>query len=396
MPVIRPAHRFEVFQEQGVEWLLTHAQLLQTHLAPVDAHSLSFETVSNFDFASTEYARLFERADATAFQHPIWLERSFARLVSDTGRTPAVLLGRARPDGRLVFALPMIRRKLGPFGVFDAADLDVGDYNALVVDRTVARDGNAARQIARTLGKFAMIRVRKVRQQAVGLDLADQSAQVSAMGYHAHELELGGPLDGWQARLLKSDFARYLKSKRKRLAAKGAITFEAVSRPEQIRSAFEHMREFRRERWPDDLLARPRHFEFYVDVAVSGQATGFARTYVLAVGGRTAAVLFGVWHKRRFCFLLLGFDNQAFRNHSAGLLALESTVEDCIRRGDEVFDLTIGDEAYKRDFATRSVPMSVVWFGKRPLTRLAPKMLSLARRARERIRNARKTGNRKG
>jgi CelD/BcsL family acetyltransferase involved in cellulose biosynthesis len=377
-------HFFEGLSEQGTEWLITHAQLLQAHLPRAAGPSLSFETVSDFDFASAEYARLFERADASAFQHPIWLDRAFARLVDRTKQTPAILIGRSGREGRLALAVPMIRRKLGPFSVLDAADFDVGDYNALVVDRQLARDDETAQQIARCLGKFSIVRVRKVRDQSLGLCLADPP-QVSPMDFMAHEVELGVPLDGWQSRLLKCNVARYLKSKRKRLAAKGTITFEALSRPDRIRAAFEEMRAFRQERWAEDLLADPRYLDFYVDVAIAGEDTGFSRTYVLSVNGRTAAVLFGVCHRGRFCFLLLGFENQMFRNHSAGLLALENAIEDCIRRGDDVFDLTIGDEAYKRDFATRSVPMSVFWFGRKPLTRLAPAALSLARRVRARL-----------
>lgn len=377
-------HFFEGLAEPGVEWLFTQARLLQAYLPAAKRTALSFELVEQFDFSSREYAELFARAEVTAFQHPLWLERKFARLVGSGQHAPAVLVGRSQPDRRLMFVLPMIRRKLGPFVLFDAADLEVGDYNALVVDRRAAADPGVARQITRTLRRLNLVRIRKVREQAIGFSAGD-AAKISAMDYNAHEIELTLPLDGWQERLLKPEFARYLRSKRKRLAAKGPITLEAASSPAQIRTAFQCMRDFRRHRWADDILADQNHFEFYLDVAVAGHDSGFARTYVLSVGGKAAAVLFGVCHKGRFCFLLLGFDNRNFRNHSTGLLGLESAIEDSIRRGDAVFDLTIGDEAYKQDFATRSVPMSVVWFGRKPLTRLAPKTMALAKRTRARF-----------
>lgn len=372
-------HLFEGVGEQGVEWFMMQARLLRASATPAAASSLAFEVLPAFDFMSAEYAELFQRADATAFQHPLWLDRAFRRLTDATNRAPAVLVGRLQSDRRLVFVLPMVRRGPGPFALLDAADLEVGDYNAFVVDRTVARNPVAVQQIQRMLSQFNLVRVRKVRDDTSFL--WNSPARVSAMDFMAHEVALAAvPVEGWQSQLLKPDFARFLRSKRKRLAAKGTITFEATCDPAAIRRAFESMRRFRQARWTDDLLADPRHFEFYLDIALSGHA-GFARTYVLSVGDRILSVLFGIRHAGRFCFLLMGFDNQNFRNHSTGLLALESAIEHSIRHGDQVFDLTIGDEGYKQDFATRSVPMSVLWFGRKPLTLLAPVALAAAKRA---------------
>jgi CelD/BcsL family acetyltransferase involved in cellulose biosynthesis len=372
----------EVLGEHGVEWLLMHAGLMKP--AATARPLLTFETVDAFDFTSPEYLDLFERADATAFQHPLWLERASARFIAD--RPVAVLVARDASDGRLMLVLPMIRHKLGPFSLLDAADLDVADYNAPVVDRTAARHAETFRQIADELRKLRLVRMRRLRNDTPGLSLFDASARRTTMSYMAHEVELAGPLEGWQARILAPDFARFLKSKRKRLAAKGTIALEQLSEPAAIRNALERMRSFRKARWANDALGDARHFEFYLDVAVAGAATGFARTYALTVNGAIHAVLFGVHHRGRFCFLLLGFDPEKFRNHSTGLLLLESIVEDCIRRGDSVFDLTIGDEAYKQQFATRSVPLSEIWIGQRPWVQLAPVVLAAARTARSLLR----------
>lgn len=384
-------HLFEGVGEQGIEWFLMHARLLRASGSPDIDDSLALEILPTFDFTSPEYAELFANADATAFQHPIWLDRTFTRLVGGGDHlTSAILVGRLLPDRRLAFVLPLIRRRLGPFALLDAADLEVGDYNALVIDPAVARNPAAVRQIQSALRELKLVRVRKVRDGALGLPICDRSMRIDAMDFKAHEVELSTPIDGWQSRILKPDFARFLRSKRRRLAAKGPIAVEEVTDPGRIRDAFENLRNFRQSRWSNDLLGDPRHFEFYLDIAVSGAATGFARTYTLAVDGNILAVMFGVHHKGRFCFLLLGFNQQSFRNHSTGLLILESAIEDCIRRGDEVFDLTIGDEGYKQDFATRTVPMSVLWIGKRPWTQLAPVALAAAKKARSLVRSPQK------
>lgn len=390
LPALNAAiHLFEGIGELGIEWFLVQAKLWRTSggSGPSEGESpLVLDVLPDFDFTSPEYARLFADANATAFQHPLWLDRAFGRLVDGTSRSPAVLVGRLRADRRLVFVLPLVRRRLGPFTLLDAADVEVGDYNAFVIDRAVACNPEAVRQIEHKLREMRLVRVRKVRDGSSGLPLSDPSMRTSAMEFRAHEVELATPVDDWQSRILKPDFARFLRSKRKRLAAKGTITFEELTGPDRIRSAFESLRDFRQARWANDLLSDPRHFEFYLDIAVSGASTGFARTYALSVNDEIQSVLFGVCHQRRFCFLLLGFNHRNFRNHSTGLLGLESAIEDCIRRADDVFDLTIGDEGYKQSFATRTVPISVLWLGRRPWTQLAPIALAAAKKARSLVR----------
>jgi CelD/BcsL family acetyltransferase involved in cellulose biosynthesis len=381
-------HALEAVKVEGRE--RSYPQWTPENPAALVGEPLTFEISTTFDFASAEYAQLFERSAATAFQHPIWLDRMFEHLAGARGRSVSVLTGRTKIDGRLVFALPMIKRRLGVFGVFDAADFDVGDYNALVIDQGDASSPAVLQQILSALTRLQLMRVRRVHDGEIGFPSGGHALRTSTMDFNAHEVELKAPAEGWQARILKADFVRFLAKKRKRLGAKGKIAFELVSEPDRIRAAFESMRRFRQGRWAKDLLSDHRFFEFYVDIAISGQAADFSRTYTLSVNGAIVAVLFGICHRGRFCFLLLGFDMENFRNFSTGLLALEDAISDCMRRGDEIFDLTIGDEEYKQNFATRSVPMSVHWFGKMPWTSLAPLALTAAIRARALIRKLRK------
>ena len=358
-------------------------------MTPAVGEVLEFSVERTFNFLSPEFAELYERADATAFQHPIWLDRVFGRLASD--HLTEILIGRTQADGRLILVLPMIRRRLGFLSVRYAADLKVGDYSAFVVDQAAAGNPAIVKQILDALRDLTLVRVRKVHNSKIGFPLGDLCVSTNDMGFQAHEIELAQIDGNWQSRILKPDFERYLKSKRKRLAAKGKITFEEAGDPSRIRAAFEAMRHFRRSRWTNDLLADPKYFEFYLDIAVSGQETGFARTFTLSVDDVIVSVVFGICHRRRFSFLLSGFDREKFRNFSTGVLVLENTIEDSIRRADNCFDLTIGDEEYKQKFATRSVPMHVFWFGRRPWTSLAPVALDAAMRMRSLLRRVTKS-----
>jgi CelD/BcsL family acetyltransferase involved in cellulose biosynthesis len=132
----------------------------------------------------------------------------------------------------------------------------------------------------------------------------------------------------------------------------------------EIHEAFECMQAFRKERFRNsDLLQDSRFYNFYAKVAIAGTASEFARTYSLSLDGRTIAVVFGVSYRKRFLFLLLGFNVADLRSYSLGLLAIEDTIRDCTGRGDQVFDLTIGDEPYKAKFASVRTPMFIQWTG---------------------------------
>ena len=79
----------------------------------------------SFDFLSAEYAELFSRSHATAFQSPLWLDRLYTRLVPHVGAQPLIVTVRARADGRLVMVLPLLRQRRGAMRVVEFADLRV-------------------------------------------------------------------------------------------------------------------------------------------------------------------------------------------------------------------------------------------------------------------------------
>lgn len=330
---------------------------------------------SKFDFRSTEYNDLYFRANVTAFQHPIWLESIYTRLVKQHGAEPLIVTGRTH-DNRLVFVLPLVRRRVGLFTLLDAADYGVSDYNQPVLDHeflgTLEKQLAIASALRAALRPYStLLRLRNIRGDAKDQLGIFNAYRTSLLGYCAHEVPLGAPFAVWRAETWDRSFTKYLDGKRKRLAKKGSIRFEEVKGSNSIERAFENLRAFRQVRWPDDALKNKLFFDFYVGIATEGSEAGLARTYALSVDGVVRGVLFGISRRERFMFLLLGFDASQLRNYSLGLLILENVIIDCIDRGQTVFDLTIGDEAYKQQFAAKPVPMLTAWAGERSIATVA-------------------------
>lgn len=333
---------------------------------------IEFSQQETFDFLGEDYAELFARSDATAFQHPIWLDRLHRVLLPARGAEAATLTGRL--GGRLVMAMPLIRRRLGPLTLYDAADLGVCDYNAPVIDRALlaALDGDAKLRasLRSALPRWALSRIRKVRPEQIALVKSLGATHATFMELNAHEVALSAPFSEWRAKTLEPAFSHFLDKKRRLLAKKGEIALTALQDPAEIEAALRAMVEFRAKRWPNDALKDPANFAFYLDVARAGQASGFSWVYRMDAIGAPGAVMFGLQHRGRFLFVLIGFDFERLRNYSIGLLFIESVIEQCIARGVSLFDLTVGDEAYKEKFATSPVPMQACWAGASPLPAL--------------------------
>ena len=83
----------------------------------------------------------------------------------------------------------------------------------------------------------------------------------------------------------------------------------------------------------------------------------FARVYQLKLDGADVAQAFGLVLGGRFYYLLIGADYERFGKHSPGLVLYDLLIEEWIKEGGTVFDFTIGDEAFKRDFGTAPTAM---------------------------------------
>lgn len=320
-----------------------------------------------FDFLSPEYRRLFAESEATAFQHPLWLDRLYGQLAPAVGAEPLVITAREKQGGRLALALPLLRRRYGPLRVIEFADLQVSDYAAPVCGRAdfeaIRQDPRSRHELRTALQPFDLLRIQKMREDSPAIaDLIPQ-ASLKAVSTRAYSARLDPPFEDWRAAHLKSTLRKELDKKRRQLGRKGTVRFAEVTDPAEIELTFQRMREFRQVRFAgredgNDLLQDPSTFAFYLDLAQAGRAAGLTRTYALWLDGLPIAGGFGLVHRSSFLLVLTGSDLADYKNLSLGLLAIEDMVRAGMEQGDVTFDLTIGDEAYKSQFGTNVTVLS--------------------------------------
>jgi CelD/BcsL family acetyltransferase involved in cellulose biosynthesis len=334
---------------------------------------------NSFDFLSPEYRTLFDRSCATAFQHPVWLDRLYRNLAPRLDAEPLVIAVRRREDGQLAMILPLLRRRHGVMRVIEFADLRISDYVAPVCDEAtfalLVRDAEARNAIREALQPFDFLRIQKLREDALPLHALLGDVSHAPMGMSAHSVALYGPAESWRADKIDRSYRKELDKKGRQIRRKGDIRFGIASDPESIRTTFEHMREYRLPRFQDreapDLLQSATYFEFYIDLAIKGTAAGMCRTYTLWLDERPISGVWGLVHRGQFLTVLGGFDLAGYKNYSIGALVFEAIARDCIERGETLLDFTIGDESYKQLFGTEPTAMWMMSGSGTSLGRLA-------------------------
>lgn len=316
---------------------------------------------NSFSFASPEYGELYQRSCATAFQHPIWLDRLY-RTAAAVRAAPQIVT--VRLDRQLAMVLPLMSRRRGPLRVIEFADLGVSDYAAPICQpgmlEVLAANPAVRSRLRAVLHACDVIRLKKVLDGHAGLDRLLGAQHSVRLEVSAHSVRLHEPFGDWRKGVMSASRQSSLARKRRALARKGAVRFEQVRESGRIVRAMEAMREFRKIRFAGDLFQQPAFYDFYLAVALEGAACGYARTFALWLDDQLIGVLMGLSHRKRFLFLLAGMDFAAHGAQSIGALAFEDLARDCIAQGDAVLDFTIGDEPYKQEFGARPEPLWMV------------------------------------
>ncbi|MBR1126700.1 GNAT family N-acetyltransferase [Bradyrhizobium iriomotense] len=320
-----------------------------------------------FDFLAPEYAELFDGSAATAFQHPLWLHSLYTRLASHAGATPLAVVARRRATGALAMVLPLLRVRRGPIRTVEFADLRVSDYLAPVCSPQVfselLRDADACAEIRHLVRPFDLLRMTKLPDGRLPIESLLDAPRRVAMDSNAYATVLVAPFEQWRASAMDRSYQKELAKKYRQLQKKGALSFSCCDDSASVLNALDVMRKFRGPRFQSqgdgDLLQRPEYYDFYSDVAVRGLGS-FVRLYAMKMDGEVIAAVLGLHHRDSFLVIMSAFDIAGYKSQSLGALMFEQVARDCIERGDQMLDFTIGDEPYKKLFGAQPSPMWTV------------------------------------
>jgi CelD/BcsL family acetyltransferase involved in cellulose biosynthesis len=317
-----------------------------------------------FDFLSQEYAELFDHSAVTAFQHPVWLDSLYGKLAPAAAAKRLVVVVRHRTSGVLAAVLPLLRVRRGPVRTVEFADLRVSDYLAPVCSAKVfsdlLQDQAACLEIRRLVRPFDLLRMNKLPDGRLPIESLLAAPRRTSMDTNAYSTVLTAPFEQWRINALGRSYQKELAKKWRQIEKKGALTFSSSDDSGSVIAAMEVMKKFRGPRFQaqgdGDLLQRPEYFDFYSDVAIRGLGS-FVRLYTMKMGDDVIAAVLGLCHRNSFLIIMSAFDIAGYRSQSIGALMFERVARDCIERGDQILDFTIGDEPYKKLFGAQPSPM---------------------------------------
>ena len=156
-----------------------------------------------------------------------------------------------------------------------------------------------------------------------------------------------------RSRQLRSQLGRKLRSLRK----EHDVQFRRTRRAEEVADDLGSLFRLHDARWAerseDSAFSDPAVREFHLEFATAALERGWLRLTAMEVDGVPIAALYGWLIGGRWSYYQAGFDPEWSR-HSPGFLLLGETIEAAIEEGASEYDMLLGEEPFKRRFATSS------------------------------------------
>jgi CelD/BcsL family acetyltransferase involved in cellulose biosynthesis len=156
-----------------------------------------------------------------------------------------------------------------------------------------------------------------------------------------------------RSRQLRSQLGRKLRSLRK----EHDVRFRRTRRLEEVPADLLTLFRLHDARWAErpesSALADPEIRTFHLEFATAAFERGWLRLVVMEVDDEPIAALYGWLIGGRWSYYQAGFD-PAWSRDSPGFLLLAETIRQAIEEGATEYDMLMGDEGFKRRFATSS------------------------------------------
>ena len=310
--------------------------------------------------------RAFEQtADCTVFQTFEWLATWQRHIGAREGVRPAVVVGRDA-GGDILFMLPLAIAKRGYGRELTFLGSDLCDYNAPLLAPDFARVMPQALPL--------MQRAFDAVQERFGYDLVRLEKMPEAVGTQANPLvklpvmlhpsgaymtPLGADWEEFYREKRSTSTRQRDRAKRKKLAKFGEVQIVHPMRDDDIVATLDTLmtqkgRTFAR-MGVANIFTKPGYREFYRAMATGPETRQLAHVSQLQVGDETAAVNLGLTFRERYYYVLASYGDGEMSRFGPGAAHLRDLMQYAIGRGFRIFDFTVGDEPYKREWCDESL-----------------------------------------
>lgn len=329
------------------------------------ALEIECEVIDKIEAALPYWQALEEHGHSTPFQARSWLLAWYRLVAPALGAEPRLALVRSRHDGAPLMLLPLCRTvDAAGYAKLAFAGGEVSDYNAPLLAANYPaslRASSVWKSLARKLDADYAYFDKLPPDVGPLRNPLTELAGVSSMPFGSWCFPLPGTMAEYERDILPTRMRKEVRRCMRRLELEGRLTFTRAQTAEERRQVFHQLARQREARFAQldrvDVLKSQRLRTFYEAVALDPEQAGFASLYALRIDDEIIASLFGLRQNGGYHLVFFSFTGGDWQSFSPGKVALLMAIEAEIGGGSALFDLTIGDEPYKRRFGARRSPL---------------------------------------
>ena len=174
--------------------------------------------------------------------------------------------------------------------------------------------------------------------------------KIDGIAYSANLFPSWADFERHLSRKLLKDNARMIR----RLSEIGDVEIHESKSDEQYQNIIEAAISQKTKRYLEtgvrNILSSSSVRKFYTGLYAAIAAEPKIHLTALKVGDRILATHLGIYDRGRYYYIFPTFDSGALSKYSPGRLLLEYLVKSAIQKGLNVFDFTVGGEAYKQQW----------------------------------------------
>jgi CelD/BcsL family acetyltransferase involved in cellulose biosynthesis len=321
-------------------------------------------TVHDLAEAEPAWRSLQRDAACTVFQTHEWLSAWQLHIGARAGVEPRIVVVRDS-RGAPLFILPLAIQSNGFARELVWLGSDLCDYNAPILaadcferlDPAAFKplwDDVVARLQADPRSRHDLIRLQKMPPEINGRPNPMLSLTVSLNPSGSYATALSGDWEGFYKAKRSSATRRRDRSKRNHLAEAGPVSFVTAETPAAALNTLSLLVEQKSATFARhgirNLFERPGYLDFYREIAGNPQLRDMVHISEFKVGEQTVATNLGLVFARRYYHVLASYTSGDLSRWGPGAAHLNDLLRYAIEHDIEVFDFTIGDERYKRDW----------------------------------------------
>ncbi|KAB1074049.1 GNAT family N-acetyltransferase [Methylobacterium planeticum] len=299
----------------------------------------------------------------SAFQTFEWVSTWFDTVGVATG-VNACLVHVTTRGGETLLLLPLALTLKGSVRSLEFLGGDLTDYNLpLINPKRAIGTIDMARLWSNILARLPRVDLVRLTRMPLAFD-GVPNPLASLPGLKPHTNAYGASLPDNFAAFAAARSTQFFSQNRRYRRRLEKIAPVRVAFPEAeaerlaiTRFLLEHKSRWQQAAGLSDTLAQDARVAFYERMTGAPMREGSISVAGLWVGDELVAGLWGVIFRGRYAFLITTY-RADWSRLSVGRLLIESVIQMCIARGDlTVFDLTVGEEGYKADWADHTLPL---------------------------------------